>query len=73
MRTTPLRRRSLRTGSFEEQQGSPARVAASQAERLAHSAGQAQANDSNGLDPKVTSQNTGSNAVIIFLSRPMPI
>ena len=42
-------------------------------EQLAHSASQAQVDDSNGLDTNVTSQNTGSNTVIIFLSRPMPI
>ena len=73
MRTTPLRRRSQRIWSFEEQHGSPAWSAATPVERLAHSAGQAQADDSNGLDTNVTSQNTGSNTVIIFFNRPMPI
>ena len=73
MRITPLRRISQRIWSFEEQHGSPAWGAASPVELLAHSAGQAQANDSNGLDANVTSQNTGSNTVIIFFSRPMPI
>ena len=68
-----MRRISQRIWLFEEQHGSPAWAAVTPVEQLAHSASQAQVDDTNGLDTNVTSQNTGSNTVIIFLSRPMPI